>query len=256
LWINADAGRISQVLGNLLNNASKYTPQGGSISLNVDQEGDYLTFRVRDTGVGLPEGMLVRVFDLFAQGDHSPNSFNDGLGVGLTLVRRLVELHGGSVEAVSAGPNQGSGFIVRLPILHEGGSPFSESAHPLMEPALAPPGSRILIVDDNKDAAQSLALLLQDSGFEVKTVYKASEVFETISEFCPCAVLLDIAMPIMDGYEIARRLRTQPSGEQLTIIATTGYGQQQDEQRAMESGFDCHMTKPINRNFKRGSPVA
>ncbi|HEY2107610.1 MAG TPA: response regulator, partial [Candidatus Binataceae bacterium] len=172
------------------------------------------------------------------------NSVHDGLGVGLTLVRYLVELHGGKVDVFSAGPNQGSEFVVRLPVFHQ---PGLTPAQPV--PGKTPPplrGVRVLVVDDNRDAADSTSLLLEARGFEVQTVYDGAAALRTFSDFRPDAVLLDIGMPVMDGYEVARRLRALPSGDGLAIIAVSGYGQEDDRRRSMEAGFDRHMTKPLD----------
>ena len=245
LWIKADSGRVAQVIGNLLNNAAKYTPEGGRITLTVNRESDEVVFRVADTGVGLPKEMLSKIFDLFAQAERAPNSFHDGLGVGLTLVRRLVEAHGGSVQPFSAGPNQGSEFVVRLPALREEGLQPVEVKRP--EPGPVPHrGLRVLIVDDNKDAAESTGDWLRLSGFEVQLAGDGPAALKAAAGFRPDVVLLDIGLPVMDGYEVARQLRAQPSNEQLVIIAATGYGQEQDEQRSMKAGFDSHLTKPFD----------
>jgi signal transduction histidine kinase/DNA-binding response OmpR family regulator len=245
LWIRADASRIAQVMGNLLNNAAKYTPEGGRISLTVMQEADEVVFRVADTGIGLSEDMRLRIFDLFAQGERPPNSLQEGLGVGLTLVRRLVELHGGSVDARSAGLNQGSEFVVRLPMLREAEIQSSDATRPAPAEVLDK-GLRVLVVDDNKDAAQSTALLLRLAGFEAQLAYDGAEALKAVSEFCPDAVLLDIGLPVMDGYEVARRLRAQPSAQRLVLIAASGYGQEEDQLRSIEAGFDTHLTKPLD----------
>ncbi len=245
LMIRADPSRIAQVMGNLLNNAAKYTPEGGQINLAVSQEGDEVVFRVADNGVGLPEDMRSKIFDLFAQGQRPPNSLHEGLGVGLTLVRRLVELHAGSVDAYSSGMNQGSEFVVRLPVWRE--APVESSDGAPAEPAQAPHnGLRVLVVDDNKDAAESTGLLLGLSGFEVQLAYDGAAALNTASGFCPDAVLLDIGLPVMDGYEVARRLRAQSWGKQMALIAASGYGQEEDQQRSKEAGFDTHLTKPLD----------
>ena len=245
LWINADAGRLAQVLGNLLNNAAKFTPEGGSISLSVNQEESNAVFRVVDSGAGLSQEMLPGIFDLFAQGQRSANSFHDGLGVGLTLVRRLVELHGGSVDVFSAGLGKGSEFVVRLPIMREQGIPSAEPA-PAQASAAPLRNVRVLVVDDNQDAAQSTGLLLRESGFEVQLAYDGAAALEALPDFRPEAVLLDIGLPVIDGYEVARRLRAQPLGDGLVIIAASGYGQKEDQQRSLEAGFDSHMIKPLD----------
>jgi CheY-like chemotaxis protein len=246
LWINADSGRLAQVLANLLNNAAKYTPEGGSISLSVGQEEHNIVFRVVDTGVGLSRQMLSKIFDLFGRDEGPRSSFHDGLGVGLMLVRRLVELHGGKVDAFSAGANKGSEFVVRVPVFLED---RATSARPVTAKAQAAPpprGVRVLVVDDNQDAAESTSMLLHAFGFEVQTVYDGAAALDKFSDFHPDAVLLDIGMPMMDGYEVARRLRARPSGDGLAIIAVSGYGQDEDRRRSMEAGFDSHMTKPLD----------
>jgi CheY-like chemotaxis protein len=245
LWIKADPGRIAQVLGNLLNNAAKYTPEGGAISLTANQEDNDVVFRVVDNGTGISRDMLSNIFDLFAQGERPPNSLHDGLGVGLTLVRHLVHLHGGSVDVFSAGPNKGSEFVVRLPLLRDKALPSVESAQP--EVAQEPSnGLRVLVVDDNQDVAETVGQLLQWSGFEVQLAYDGEAALKLTSDFRPDAVLLDIGLPVIDGYEIARRLRAQPTGDRLIIIAASGYGQKEDQQRSLAAGCDRHLTKPID----------
>ena len=246
LWIKADLGRLAQVLANLLNNSAKYTPEGGSISLSVDQEEDDVVFRVADTGVGLSRQMLLNIFDLFARDDGPRSSFHDGLGVGLMLVRRLVELHGGTVDAFSAGANRGSEFVVRVPVLRDDRPTPAQAVAAKTPVSPSPRSVRVLVVDDNQDAAESTSMLLDASGFEVQAVYDGAAALEKLSDFRPDAVLLDIGMPAMDGYEVARRLRAQPSGEGLAIIAVSGYGQDEDRRRSMEAGFDTHMTKPLD----------
>jgi len=245
LWIKADPGRIAQVLGNLLNNAARYTPEGGTISLTANQEDDDVVFRVLDNGAGISSDMLSNIFDLFAQGGRSPNSPHDGLGVGLTLVRHLVDLHGGSVDVFSAGPNKGSEFLVRLPLLRDKGLTSVESAPP--EVSQAPSnGLRVLVVDDNQDVADTVGQLLQWSGFEVQLAYEGDTAIKLTSDFRPDAVLLDIGLPGIDGYEVARRLRAQPMGDRLIIIAASGYGQKEDKQCSLAAGCDRHLTKPID----------
>ncbi len=245
LWIRADPGRIAQVLGNLLNNAARYTPEGGTISLSANEEGNDVVFRVVDNGAGISSDMLSNIFDLFAQGERPANSLHDGLGVGLTLVRHLVDLHGGTVEVFSPGPNQGSEFVVRLPLLQDQGTPLVESAQS-QQPKARSNGLRVLVVDDNQDVAQTMGQLLQWSGFEVQLAYDGDAAIKLTSSFRPDAVLLDIGLPVIDGYEIARRLRARPAGDQLIIIAASGYGQKEDQQRSLAAGCDRHLTKPID----------
>jgi signal transduction histidine kinase/DNA-binding response OmpR family regulator len=246
LWIKADFGRIAQVIANLLNNAAKYTPEGGRISLAAEQDGEEAVFRVTDTGVGLPKEMLSNIFDLFARDERAANSFHDGLGVGLTLVRRLIEIHGGSVHAFSAGPEKGSEFSVRLPVLRMDSLSPVESSHsepPSLKPAI---GLRVLIVEDKEDAAECTGELLRLAGCEVQLASDGPAALKSVGAFRPDAVLLDIGLPGMDGYEVARRLRARPSGEQLILIAASGYGQEQDRQRSLKAGFDTHLTKPFD----------
>jgi signal transduction histidine kinase/DNA-binding response OmpR family regulator len=245
LWIRADPDRLAQVMANLLNNAAKYTPEGGQISLSLSQEANEVVFRVVDTGVGFSPEISSTLFDLFAQGERSPGSLHEGLGIGLTLVRRLVELHRGSVSAHSAGPNKGSQFVVRLPV---GIEAIVESVNALdQEPYQVPPKNlRVLVVDDNKDAADSIGLLLQLEGFEVQLAYDGFQALELVSDYSPDAVLLDIGLPLMDGYEVARRIRAQPSGKQVILIAGSGFGREEDRQRSADAGFDSHLTKPFD----------
>jgi CheY-like chemotaxis protein len=247
LRIKADPSRLAQVLENLLNNAAKYTPEGGVISLSVTQEENSVVFRVSDNGVGISAVMLSHIFDLFARSEQPNTSFHDGLGVGLHLARRVVELHGGSIEAFSAGHGKGSEFVVRVPVvLDEPGS--TKAVTTLTSPAQLPTGMRILIVDDNEDVREMMGELLMGSGFEVQTAGDAATALRAVSDFDPQVVLLDIGMPVIDGYELARRLRALPHGNRLKIIAITGYGQEQDRQRSFDAGFDEHVTKPLGHS--------
>ncbi|HLK86245.1 MAG TPA: response regulator [Candidatus Binataceae bacterium] len=244
VWLNGDLSRISQVLGNLLDNAAKYTPESGTISLKAGVEQHQVVFRVADNGVGIPSKMLPNIFDAFAQGERPPSAVHGGLGIGLTLVRYLVDLHGGSVHAMSRGSGQGSEFVVKLPLLREEPPAASVSNEEHGQPKAH--GLRVLVVDDNQDVADSLALWLEWSGFKVRIAYEGNEALRLALEFAPDAIVLDIGMPGMDGYEIARRLREQPNGEQLIIVAASGYGRKQDQERASKAGCDCHLTKPID----------
>jgi signal transduction histidine kinase len=243
LYVEADSTRFAQVLGNLLNNAAKYTEKGGRIEVSVGREGEEAVFRVRDSGVGIAPEMLAHVFDLFAQVDRSLDRSQGGLGIGLTLVRRLVELHGGSVRASSAGHHQGSEFVVRLPAKeHKEPPPFSENGK--VGP-LRPAGARrILVVDDNADGAESLAMLLRSDGHEVHTALDGPAALAISDAFLPEVVLLDIGLPLMDGYEVARRLRTKPGLERVLLVALTGYGQIEDRLRGKAAGFDHYFVKP------------
>jgi CheY-like chemotaxis protein len=254
--VKADAARLSQVLSNLLNNAAKYTDQGGHIWLTVERDGGDVVFRVRDTGPGIPADVLPRIFDLFTQADQSLDRSQGGLGIGLTLVRRLVEMHGGSVQALS--PGQGSEFIVRLPALTD--------AHPTPAPsngeAARPAGGghrRILVVDDNADSADTLAMLARLDGHEVWTAHTGAAALEAARAVRPEVVLLDIGLPGMDGYEVARRLRDGAAGGPLLLAAVTGYGQEADRNRSRQAGFDMHLVKPVEpevlRRLLQGSPT-
>jgi CheY-like chemotaxis protein/anti-sigma regulatory factor (Ser/Thr protein kinase) len=243
VWVEADATRLAQVVGNLLNNAAKYTPQGGHVRLAVGQEQGEAVLRVRDDGLGIPADLLPRVFELFTQGDPSLARSEGGLGIGLTLVKSLVEMHGGSVEARSDGPGRGSEFVVRLPALAE--PPAPAAADGKCEVA-GRPGRRVLVVDDNRDAAESLAMLLGVGGHDVRTAHDGPTALAVAAASRPEVVFLDIGLPRMDGYEVARRLRQQVGLRQALIVAVTGYGREEDRRRAEEAGFDAHLVKPAD----------
>jgi signal transduction histidine kinase/DNA-binding response OmpR family regulator len=245
LRTRGDPARLAQVIANLLNNAAKYTEEGGRIWLGVEREAEEVVVRVRDTGVGVPPDMLASIFEPFAQVERSIDRSQGGLGIGLTLVRRLVELHEGRVEAYSAGPGAGSEFVVRLPALADTlpGTPPSNGKH--ASPARRLPPLRTLIIDDNVDGAESLAVLLRALGLEVQTAYDGPEGLSAAAEFRPEVVLLDIGLPKMDGYEVARRLRRTWGGEPLLLIALSGYGQAEDRQRSLQAGCDHHFVKPM-----------
>jgi PAS domain S-box-containing protein len=241
IWLHADAARLEQVVVNLLTNAAKYTDAGGHIWLTVQQEGDEAVLRVRDTGVGISPEILPRIFDLFTQAERSLDRSQGGLGIGLALVQRLVEMHGGTVTASSA-LGQGSEFVVRLPVVPapepQPFSPPTEKAEP------TGPSLRVLIVDDNVDTVTTLALLVKESGHEVRTAYDGSAVLETALDFRPNLVLLDIGLPGLNGFEVARRIRQQPKLKNIVLVAMTGYGQESDRKRSQEAGFDHHLVKP------------
>jgi signal transduction histidine kinase len=237
-----DLTRLSQVVSNLLTNAAKYTPEGGRIWLTVAREADEVAVEVRDTGVGIPPDMLGRVFELFTQVDRSLDRSEGGLGIGLTLVRSLVELHGGTVEAQSDGPGRGSRFVVRLPALADGDR---KGVRPEDPPARAgSPARRILVVDDNGDAADSLALLLSIAGHATRTARDGPQALAAAEEFRPEVVILDLGLPGIDGYEMARRLRERYGPDAPLLVALTGYGQEEDRRRSHEAGFDHHVVKP------------
>jgi signal transduction histidine kinase len=245
VYVLGDLTRLSQVLLNLLNNAAKYTDEGGELTLSVEVEtaSADVVLRVRDTGMGIPPEMLPRIFDLFTQADRTLDRAQGGLGIGLTLVRRLVMMHGGSVAAFSQGPGKGSEFVVRLP-QYRGGAPPVHVAD--AESASAEIVSRrILVVDDNQDSALSLAMLLRLSGNEVVTAHDGPTALALASGFRPELALLDIGLPGMDGYELARRLRELPGLTGLRLAALTGYGSDEDRRRSRTAGFNLHLVKPV-----------
>jgi PAS domain S-box-containing protein len=245
IFLEADHTRLSQVLLNLLNNAAKYTEQGGRIWLNAEQEGAHAVIRVRDTGVGIPQEMLPRIFEIFTQVDRSLERSQGGLGIGLTLVQSLVEMHGGTVEAHSDGPGKGSEFIVRLPVAAEHKERGARGVTDDGEKTAAPARCRLLVVDDNQDAADSLAMLLRMLGNEVHTAHDGLEAVGAAAVFLPDVVLLDIGLPKLNGYEAGRRIREQ-QGQGVVLVALTGWGQEEDRRRSKEAGFDHHMTKPVD----------
>ncbi|HLN27840.1 MAG TPA: histidine kinase N-terminal 7TM domain-containing protein [Gemmataceae bacterium] len=242
VWLEADLVRLAQVFSNLLNNAAKYTEEGGHISLVAERRDKEVVVRLRDTGVGMTKEMLTQAFDLFAQADRSLKQSQGGLGIGLTLVRTLVQLHGGSIQAVSEGPGKGTEFIARLPLIQP---PKATRLAPKKENASAA-ARRILVVDDNIDAADSLARYLEMSGHQVRTANGGLEALETARLYRPEVVLLDIAMPGMDGYELARRLRQEHGLEKTLLVALTGYGQEEDRRRSREVTIDHHLVKPVD----------
>jgi PAS domain S-box-containing protein len=244
VWLEGDAARLEQVVINLLNNAAKYTQEGGMIWVNLQPEGEEVRLRVRDTGVGIAPELLPHIFDLFTQADRSLDRSQGGLGIGLSLTQRLVELHHGEIEAHSAGLGQGSEFIVRLPVLRT--SEMETDMTSTGTAKRAAQGWRILVVDDNVDAANMIAMMLRLYGHQAETVYSAKSALEMAVEYRPDFVVLDIGLPGMDGYEVARRLRQIPELKDTPLIAATGYGQDADRQRSEEAGFDYHLVKPID----------
>ena len=243
--LHGDATRLIQVLCNLLSNAAKYTPAGGRIELAARRTEAGVQIRVRDNGVGIPPDMLHRVFDMFTQVERSLERAQGGLGIGLTLVKRLVEMHGGEVEARSAGPGLGSEFVVRLPEV------VAQRASSSLAPPDAPAGRhkprhRILVADDNRDAADSLAFVLRGVGHDVRIAYDGQQALEVVQDFCPRLALLDIGMPRLNGYDTARSIRSQPCGAGMVLIALTGWGQPEDKQRSQLAGFDHHLVKPVD----------
>lgn len=246
VWLDGDPTRLAQIVANLLNNAAKYTDRGGRIALVADREGDEAVVRVRDNGIGLSAEMLPRVFDLFAQADRSLDRSQGGLGIGLTLVRSLVQLHDGNVSVESRGPGQGSEFIVRLPassraqstpVANKDATSAVESAYPLL---------RLLVVDDSQDSARSLARVLKLWGYEVRVAHDGLEAIEAASAEAFDVILLDIGLPGINGYEVAERLRDQFGSARPVLVALTGYGQAEDLARSQSVGFDDHLVKPVN----------
>ncbi|WP_165250914.1 PAS domain S-box protein [Paludisphaera soli] len=253
LPLDADRTRLVQVVSNLLNNAAKYTPQGGRIEVSAALEGAAVAIRVADDGIGVPAEMLPRIFDMFTQVGASLDRAQGGLGIGLTLVRRLVELHGGSVSAESAGAGKGSAFLVRLPLaLDLGRDPdrraVVRAADPSAEGDAGPGAGRvtILVVDDNRDSAESLAALLTMKGHEVRTAHDGPEALRVLADFRPRLVLLDLGLPGMSGYEVARRVRESPALRGVELAALTGWGQDEDRRRTREAGFNHHLVKPAD----------
>jgi PAS domain S-box-containing protein len=251
LWIEADPTRFAQAVSNLLHNAANFTPAGGRISIAAAEENGAVVLRVRDTGAGMTPEVLRTVFDLFVQGPPPAGGLSSGLGLGLTLVRRLVELHGGTVEARSEGLGRGAEFVLRLP--------FAGAAKPAAIPvdvstergpsAAAPEGGRrVLVVDDNEDAREALRFLLEDEGHHVSTAGDGPDALRAAEDFRPDVVLLDIGLPGMDGYEVARRLRALPGSHDALIVAVSGYGQPEDRERSRAAGFDDHLLKPVPPN--------
>ena len=244
IFLNADPTRLAQVVGNLLNNASKFTDKGGQIWLTVEREGKQAVIRVRDNGIGIAAEQLPRIFEMFVQLDTSLERSVSGLGIGLTLVKNLVEMHDGTVEVHSAGVGQGSELVVRLPIVVEPPKP------PPPEPTVSEPTTmitrRILVVDDNRDSAESLAMLLKLTGHETHTAYDGLEAVAAAATFRPEVVLLDIGLPKLNGYDACRKIREQPWGKGMALIALTGWGQDEDRRKSQEAGFDGHLVKPID----------
>jgi PAS domain S-box-containing protein len=243
LQLDADAVRLAQVFSNLLINAAKYTEPGGHIQLRAWADEQNVVLSVRDNGIGIAAEMLPQVFNMFFQSNSALGRAEGGLGVGLSLVRGLVALHGGTVQARSEGPGTGSEFIVRLPL----GTPAPEclGAEADVEAVSTEIGLKILVVDDNRDAADTCAMLLEASGHHVQTAYTGRQALELARTFHPHALLLDIGLPDIDGYRLAQRLRATPWGRGAVLVAVTGWAQEQDRQRAIEAGFDQHLVKPI-----------
>jgi PAS domain S-box-containing protein len=245
LYVEGDGTRLSQVFQNLLNNAAKYTPAGGRIALYAARRGNEAFISVRDTGVGIPKEVRERIFDLFTRIDPSESIKVSGLGIGLALAKQLVELHNGRIEVQSEGAGHGSEFTVVLPMLEPNSHHLPAASHEAPNSS-SESGRRVLVVDDNRDAAESLAMLLQASGCEVSVAFSGPEALRLLESRAPEIVLLDIGMPGMDGYEVARRIRSSVNYQGVFLVALTGWGQAEDKRRAAEAGFDEHVTKPVD----------
>jgi CheY-like chemotaxis protein len=239
VWVDADRARIEQILSNLLDNAVKFTPAGRRIGVALREEGECAVLRVSDEGEGLAPETAERMFELFVQGERGLDRAAGGLGVGLALVKRLTEMHGGSVHAESGGAGQGATFVVRLPAV----LPIARSSEQQSLPVLAP--CRVLIVEDNDDTRQMLHEALAFSGHDVREARDGASGVALAAEDVPDVALIDIGLPDLDGYEVARRLRAAPGGRRIGLIAITGYGQAEDQRRAYDAGFDAHLTKPV-----------
>jgi CheY-like chemotaxis protein/anti-sigma regulatory factor (Ser/Thr protein kinase) len=246
VYLEADPIRLAQVFANLLNNAAKYTPEGGRIDLRAERRGDTVSVAVRDSGVGIPPDALRSVFEMFARLAQPGRIAQEGLGVGLTLAQRLVSLHGGRIEAASEGAGRGSTFTVHLATAPDVPDAAPAGVHEDAEPAVQPGGRRILVADDNADAAESLALVLQLMGNDVRVAYDGDEAVDAAEVFRPDLILLDIGMPGLTGYEAARVIRQRPWGRDVVMVALTGWGQDEDKREAHEAGFDHHFTKPVD----------
>jgi signal transduction histidine kinase len=257
-WVQGDSTRLEQVVCNLLNNAAKYVPDGGHVRLSVRREGAEVVVRVSDDGIGISADLLPRVFDLFAQGDRSLARSEGGLGIGLTLVKSLAEMHDGSAEARSEGPGKGSEFTVRLPAItvtadgERRARDEAKNAEPLATlPSVIARSRRVLAVDDNADAVESLAVLLGMQGHQVRTAHDGPDALEQAEAFRPEVVILDVGLPRMDGYEVARRLREREGMRGVLLVALTGYGREEDRRRSLEAGFDRHLVKPVDPDVLR-----
>jgi len=241
IHLRADPARLTQVFANLLNNSIKYTRHGGTIELAAQREGDQVRVSVKDSGIGIPRDKLERIFDMFTQVRRPIEQPQEGLGIGLTLVKRLLQMHGGSIEARSDGEERGSEFVVRLPVV---AAPLATAEPP---PAAAPlRGRRILVVDDNTDAALSLAMLLEMTGNTAFTAHDGAAALEAAERYRPDVLLLDIGLPKLSGHDVCRHLRAQPWGQDIVVIALTGWGQEHDRRRSHDAGFDGHLVKPVD----------
>jgi signal transduction histidine kinase/CheY-like chemotaxis protein len=242
LFLDADHTRIAQVLSNLLNNSSKYTANDGIIDLSVRRDGDHIRITVSDNGLGFPKECLEEMFQMFGQVNRALDRSHGGLGIGLALVRTLVDMHGGTVEADSAGPNQGSTFTIRLPLAD---SPPRQLDRPTEQLASKPADKRVLVVDDNDDAAEMLSLMLQDGGYETVIAHDGPGALDAAHTHTPDIVILDIGLPGINGYEVAQQFRADADLYDVALIALTGWGSPDDRRKALAVGFDVHLTKPV-----------
>jgi signal transduction histidine kinase len=244
VWLDADVTRLAQVFSNLLNNSAKYMEPGGTIVVEASADAEFVVVAVRDTGIGIAPEVLPHIFDMFVQADRSLERAHGGLGIGLTLVRRLVDLHNGTVTASSAGLGKGSEFVVRLP--RAVGADIADTPPTPSANIGSLPVRRILVVDDNKDAVESLALLLSIVGQSVATARDGLEALAQVEQFGPEVVVLDIGLPGLNGYEVARRIRAMDHSTPPVLVALTGWGQDEDRRRTVEAGFDHHLVKPVD----------
>jgi CheY-like chemotaxis protein/two-component sensor histidine kinase len=241
LWLDADPTRIAQVISNIVNNAAKYTPERGEIGVVAEQVADRVAIRISDNGIGIPAAMQRRVFELFAQGGDATDRAQGGLGIGLSLAKKLVELHGGSIAVESDGQGRGATFTVQLPLASAPSGAAAGGPGPIATVA----GQRVMIVDDNVDAAEMLAILLDAAGHTTHVVNDSTLAVAAAREFRPQVAFLDIGMPRVDGYELARQLRGLADLDRTVLVALTGWGAEEDRERTRKAGFDHHLTKPV-----------
>jgi CheY-like chemotaxis protein len=246
LLVEADEVRLTQVVNNLLTNAARYTPPGGRVEVTAVREDNEVTLRVRDNGIGMDPMLLSQVFEMFVQGSRGPDRSEGGLGLGLSLVRTLTTLHGGTVSAHSSGPGRGSEFTVRLPAFLPPDLSMHAQAPAARRPIAGARRRRVLIVDDNRDGAEMISYLLSTAGHEVQVANDPSEALSLADAFCPEIAILDIGLPVMDGYMLAQELRSRLGDAAPTFIALTGYGHDQDRRRSDEAGFALHLVKPVD----------
>jgi CheY-like chemotaxis protein/two-component sensor histidine kinase len=257
LMVDADPARLEQVFSNLLNNASKFTESGGDIRVDVERQDSYAVIRIKDSGIGMSPELLRKIFDMFVQGDTTAGRNPGGLGLGLTLARDIVEFHGGSIEARSDGPGRGSEFIVTLPLANVGAVTSADADADMATTLAESDGAttvaprmqsrtRVVVVDDNKSHALSLQKLLQAMGHEVRVAYDGVSAMKLLVNFVPDFALIDLGLPRINGYDLGRWLREQPQLREVTLIAQTGWGREEDRKQAREAGYDHHLIKPID----------